>query len=222
MSLLKIKDLLFSYNKDEEVLKISNLEIVDGEKVFIYGPSGSGKSTFLNLLSGVLTPTSGEIEFEGKAFSGLSSKKRDKIRSDKMGYIFQRFNLIHYLSVKENIFLPLKLNDKFSLHQNVYNQRLQELSRVLKIESLLHKNVDELSQGQQQRVAVARAILGRPKLVIADEPTSSLDEEVTEDFMQLLMSEWESEKFTLIFVSHDRRLEKFFDRSISLKEINGI
>lgn len=220
--MINIENLDFGYEKDPPVLLIEKLQILKGEKVFIYGKSGSGKSTFLNLISGVLTPISGEITFQEKPFSSLKSSKRDKIRGDEIGYIFQRFNLIDYLSVRENILLPLKLAKKYSLGKKDYDKRLLELCEDLEVSSLLDRKVDKLSVGQQQRVAVVRALISRPKLVIADEPTSSLDAEVTESFLKLLLNEWEIEKFTLIFVSHDKRLAKFFDKTFDLAELNKV
>src|SRR5690606_15286232 len=113
--MIKVRDLNFSYDDRKLILKIPELDILAGEKLFLYGPSGTGKSTFLNLISGVITPNHGLIEFDQKAFSILSARKRDRIRGSLMGYIFQRFNLINYLSVRENILLPLKLAKEYNL-----------------------------------------------------------------------------------------------------------
>lgn len=216
---LKINQLKFSYNKGKTVLDIDNLEINQGEKVFLYGPSGYGKSTLLNLIAGVLPVSEGEISVLGNNLSKLSNTKKDLLRGSEIGYIFQIFNLIPYLNIEENIVLPCMIN-KNRAHNLDYRQQAQDLMAVLGLEEFKDKNVTALSIGQQQRVAQARALIGNPKIIIADEPTSSLDEKNTNEFMKLLLSEWEKRKFTLIFVSHDERLKKYFERSISLPEIN--
>ena len=220
-SSITLKDIDFSYNKKDKVLSISELNILEGEKIFIYGPSGSGKSTLLNLIAGVLSPEQGLLTILGRNMAELSMSKKDRFRGDHIGFVFQSFNLISYLTIYENILLPLKSSKK--RHSKVKGNIDSEIKRIaahLKIDGFLDKRVTQLSIGQQQRVAVARALVGSPEIVIADEPTSSLDEEVTDSFMELLIEEHRNKKFTLLFVSHDRRLSRFFDREIALCEIN--
>ena len=219
---VEIQDLSFSYNGIKQILSIKNFSVLPGEKVFIYGNSGSGKSTLLNLISGVLKPNRGNINLLGQEVGKLSIGKRDRFRGDHIGFIFQSFNLIPYLTIYENILLPLKTSSKRNskVRANL-REEITRISKHLNIDSYLDKRVTELSVGQQQRVAVARALIGSPEIIIADEPTSSLDENVTESFMKLLLQEHESKNFTLLFVSHDRRLAKYFDREISLTEINS-
>lgn len=214
-----IKDLYFEYNLGTPVLKIPTLEIYSGAKVFIYGPSGFGKSTLLNLLSGVLTAKVGTIEVLGKNLNAMGSSDRDRLRGEELGYIFQIFNLIPYLSALENILLPCMINKKRSHGQDIYKQA-EELLIKLNLIDFKDKKASTLSIGQQQRVAQARALIGHPKIIIADEPTSSLDEKNTQEFMNLLLGEWEKRKFTLIFVSHDERLKSYFDYTLSLVELN--
>lgn len=209
----------FSYEANRPVLNIPHLSIEAGEKVFIYGPSGHGKSTLLNIISGVLRFSEGDVSVLGKSLKSLSAGKRDQLRGSEIGYIFQIFNLIPYLNIKENIILPCLINKNRSPEKN-YEAQAEELISQLGLSEHQHRNVTDLSIGQQQRVAQARALIGMPKLIIADEPTSSLDEKNTTEFMNLLMSEWEKRKFTLVFVSHDERLKKYFDKTISLPEIN--
>jgi putative ABC transport system ATP-binding protein len=216
---IKITDLKFSYDKKKTVLDIKDLEIAEGEKVFLYGPSGFGKSTLLNLLAGVLKFDTGEIEVLGKKLSSLKETEKDKLRGSEIGYIFQIFNLIPYLNITDNITLPCRINKERS-HGLNYHDQCSKLIETLGLHHHLDRNVTDLSIGQQQRVAQARALIGNPGLIIADEPTSSLDEKNTEDFMNLLMHEWENRKFTLLFVSHDERLKKYFERTISLPSIN--
>jgi putative ABC transport system ATP-binding protein len=218
---IEIKNLKFSYGKTDQILDISSLEIKENEKIFIFGPSGSGKSTLLNLLAGVIVPNSGDITVLEKDIASLSQNARDKMRGDHIGFIFQSFNLIPYLTIYENIILPLKTSKlKSSKIKGDIDGEIKRLASHLKLEDYLQKRVTQLSVGQQQRVAVARALIGRPEVVIADEPTSSLDDDVTDSFMNLLLEEHKERKFSLVFVSHDRRLAKYFDREVSLEDIN--
>lgn len=224
---ISLKKCLFSYNKNSKlVINIDQLDIESGEKVFLYGPSGHGKSTLLNLTAGVLKANSGSVEVLGQDLTTISQSKRDHLRGEKIGYIFQIFNLIPYLTVKENIVLPCLINKKRSKDKTKdkskedFHQQAEELIDSLGLREHINKQVTDLSIGQQQRVAAARALIGNPEMIIADEPTSALDEKNTREFMELLMSVWEKKKFTLIFVSHDERLKSYFTRSISLPEIN--
>jgi len=218
---IQIENCRFAYKgQNQNTIDIKNLKIYKGEKVFLYGPSGHGKSTLLNLIAGVLTSNEGNIIVLGSDLKKLSQGKRDKIRGEKIGYIFQIFNLIPYLSVLDNIILPSLINKKRS-HNNIH-QEAMELVNALGLTKLLSQAVSELSIGQQQRVACARALIGQPEIIIADEPTSALDEKNNEEFMSLLMNQWEKKKFTLLFVSHDERLKVYFDRTISLPEINHV
>ncbi|MBG08694.1 MAG: methionine ABC transporter ATP-binding protein [Halobacteriovoraceae bacterium] len=219
-SSLEFKKLKFSYKSPsidkKPILEIDTFQVMKGEKVFLYGPSGCGKSTLLNLVAGVLKPTEGSIRVLGHDFDLLSSSKKDQIRGEKIGYIFQSFNLIPYLSVKENILLPLWMNKK----KDTSSDNLDGILKSLNIEELQDSEVVNLSIGQQQRVAAARALVGEPQLVIADEPTSSLDKKNTLEFMELLLKKWEEKRFTLLFVSHDETLADFFEKKVSLEELN--
>lgn len=218
---IALKNCQFSYNKiknEKLIININQLEIEAGEKVFLYGPSGHGKSTLLNLTAGVLKADSGSVHVLGQDLTTISQAKRDHLRGEKIGYIFQIFNLIPYLTVKENIVLPCMINKKRS--NTDYHLQAEELIDSLGLREHIHSPVTDLSIGQQQRVAAARALIGNPEMIIADEPTSALDEKNTREFMELLMSEWQKKKFTLLFVSHDERLKTYFTRTISLPEIN--
>ncbi|AUN98699.1 ABC transporter ATP-binding protein [Bacteriovorax stolpii] len=219
MTAISLKQCKFSYpNHSKLVINIDQLTIESGEKVFLYGPSGHGKSTLLNLTAGVLKASSGEVSVLGQDLTKLSQSKRDHLRGEKIGYIFQIFNLIPYLTVKENIVLPCMINKKRA--DRDFHAQAEELVDSLGLREHINKKVTDLSIGQQQRVAAARALIGNPEMIIADEPTSALDEKNTREFMELLMKVWEKKKFTLIFVSHDERLKSYFTRSISLPEIN--
>jgi len=225
-SSIRIKSLKFSYEAKADrpgplVLNIDELEILAAEKVFLYGPSGFGKSTLLNIMAGVLEIKSGTVEVLGQNLHAISQGARDHLRGENVGYIFQIFNLIPYLNIKENIVLPCLINKKRAAGIDFYAQA-DELIKTLGLSEHAENNVTNLSIGQQQRVAAARALIGNPKVIIADEPTSSLDEKNTSEFMNLLLTEWEKRKFTLIFVSHDTSLKKYFPRTISLPDINKI
>lgn len=222
-NLIEIKNLKFKYPSSTNLtLDISDLTIPKGAKVFLHGPSGTGKSTLLELLAGVLSPSEGQIKILTQNLNELSSGAKDIFRSNHIGYIFQSFNLIPYLSVKENISLPLYFSkekrQKVSLEKEI--QTIFELTKTLGIDHLLDKKITELSVGQQQRVAAARALVGSPELILADEPTSALDYDHREKFIRLLFAIADKNNSTVIFVSHDKTLEKIFDRTISLAEIN--
>jgi len=224
---IRICDLTFRWAAGAPVvLALDAVEIAAGERVFIEGPSGSGKSTLLSLLAGVARPQAGELRVLGESLGDLSGPQRDRFRADHVGYIFQMFNLIPYLSMVENVVLPAR----FSVHRrdralarsgSLGAEALRLLADLdMADDDLLHRPVTDLSVGQQQRVAAARALLGSPGLLIADEPTSSLDADRREGFVRLLFEECRQAKATLVFVSHDATLERLFDRTIRLAEVN--
>ena len=223
---IHLEDLVFAWPNQPILLDIERFSLLSGERVFLKGPSGSGKTTLLGLLGGVQLPSTGRISLLGKDLASLSSSRRDRFRADHSGYIFQMFNLLPYLSVMDNIILPCHFS---ALRKQRAVQRHGDLQRAarhllahlgLERADLLRQPVTELSIGQQQRVAAARALIGSPELVIADEPTSALDADTREAFVQLLFAECEAAGSSLLFVSHDAALETLFDRSLSLRELN--
>lgn len=211
---------------DTDILNISQLQIRKQEKLFIYGPSGSGKSTLLNLIAGVFKPAEGSISIHAEKIHSLTQAQRDAFRAEHMGIVFQQFNLLPYLSVIDNVILPCffsnKRRQKALQGQASLKQAALDILQRLGIgqSSIYDANTARLSVGQQQRVAVARALIGGPELIIADEPTSALDDESQDQFLSLLFELCEQQKSTLLFVSHNRRLETLFDRSVSFSEIN--
>lgn len=217
-----LTDLHFSYGKGPKILDVPSLEVKAGEKVFLFGPSGSGKTTLLGVLAGVLGGYSGRVEVLGRDIAKLSGSQRDAFRGSHLGYIFQLFNLIPYLSVMENITLPCRLSAerRGRLNGVSLEQAAHGVAKRLGIDELLTKRVTNLSVGQQQRVAAARSLLGAPELIIADEPTSSLDYDHRERFLELLFESCKAAGATLLFVSHDRSLMHLFDRQLSLPDIN--
>jgi putative ABC transport system ATP-binding protein len=216
-----LKDLHFAYRKGEPVLEIESLVVPAGERVFLHGPSGSGKTTLLGILAGVLKANQGEVRILGTDLTRLSGARRDAFRGERMGYIFQMFNLIPYLTALENIVLPCRMSR--ARRARVRGSLEAEARRIaghLEIDGLLGSTPGELSVGQQQRVAAARALMGRPHLVVADEPTSALDADRRDVFLDLLFDSCRDAGTTLLFVSHDRSLESRFDRGLSLGEVN--
>ena len=209
------------------VLELPELTIARGERVFIEGPSGSGKSTLLGLLAGVTVPCAGSLRVLGQDLGRLGSVERDHFRADHIGYVFQMFNLIPYLTMVENVTLPARFSARRRGEALRRSASLQdEALRLLRDLDLgdtatLGRAVTSLSVGQQQRVAAARALLGAPGLLIADEPTSALDANRREGFIRLLFAECAQSGSTLVFVSHDASLEPLFDRTVRLRELNG-
>lgn len=217
------RELTFAWPGKARLIDIERFTLQRGERVFLRGPSGSGKSTLLGLLGGVLQPSSGEIQLLGHAINEMSAGERDRFRGDQIGFIFQMFNLIPYLDVVENVMLPCRFSA--IREQRITGQPIAEAKRLLSAlgltdPNLLYRAVTELSIGQQQRVAAARALYGKPGLIIADEPTSSLDQDARENFLTLLMNECRAQGASLLFVSHDTQLGSRFDRVVTLKEIN--
>ncbi|OLQ85093.1 methionine ABC transporter ATP-binding protein [Vibrio ponticus] len=209
-------------NNANPTLVIDQLQVDRGEHLFIKGPSGCGKSTLLGLLTGINQTQTGSVTVLGQNLSGLSSRQRDRFRADNIGYIFQQFNLLPYLSVIENVTLPCRFSKQRLARVNgSLEQRAVELLTKLHLSpNLLHKPVVELSIGQQQRVAAARALIGNPPLIIADEPTSSLDHDNRSAFIELLLEQANQVDATLVFVSHDPTLEPLFDRNLDLRQVN--
>lgn len=220
---ISLRNLVFRWSvATHPCLEIDHLDILQGEQVFLHGPSGCGKSTLLGVLAGVHTPESSSLYVLGQALYDLSSSARDRFRVDHIGFLFQQFNLIPYLSVLDNVLLPCR----FSMRRrnNVKDSPLQEAQRLLShldlSPGLWNRPVTQLSVGQQQRVAAARALIGQPEIIIADEPTSSLDADRQIAFLNLLKQECAEVGSTLIFVSHDKRLAAAFNREINLPAIN--
>jgi putative ABC transport system ATP-binding protein len=225
--MLEIEALRFAWRgATHDTLQIDALSIARGETLFLHGPSGAGKSTLLGLLAGVLRPTGGHVRLLSVDWASLSAARRDARRAEHVGYIFQQFNLLPYLSVLDNVLLTVRFSarrgEQAARHAGSARDAAQSLLQRFGLDAALwHRPAAMLSVGQQQRVAAARALIGRPELVIADEPTSALDAALRDGFMDLLLGECRAAGSTLVFVSHDERLAARFDRRLSLTEING-
>ncbi len=222
-TLLNIEDLGFRWPKtNQDTLAISRIHIQQGETAFLYGPSGCGKSTLLSLVGGVLTASRGAVRLLGHDWQQLSSSQRDRLRADHVGFIFQQFNLLPYLSVLDNVLLACRFSERRSLQAGHPQQTAQRLLEQVGIRSTeWGRKASDLSVGQQQRVAAARALIGQPELVIADEPTSALDERRRDGFMQLLLEQCERSGCALLFVTHDSRLASHFQHTVHLPEPAG-
>jgi len=243
--LLAVDRLQFRWSPELPVcVDIERFEVARGERIFVHGPSGSGKSTLLGLLGGVLVPQRGSVQALGVDYAAMSAAQRDRFRVDHIGFVFQLFNLIPYLDVLDNVLLPCRFSarrrqqagaamspqghpsgeHRTAVHEGarLRAEALRLLAALDLAPDLLHRPVTQLSVGQQQRVAAARALIGKPEIVIADEPTSALDAERQQGFLELLLQECAAADSSLLFVSHDRRLASHFTRELALRELNRV
>jgi len=222
---IEVRGLTFAWPGKPQLLRIDHFSVARGERVFLRGPSGSGKSTLLGLVGGVLQPAGGSVRLLGTEVSGLSASARDRFRGEHLGFVFQMFNLIPYLGVLQNVMLPAlfspsrarRIGDPVALR----DEAVRLLAALgMSSPTMLASEVTQLSIGQQQRVAAARALLGRPEIIVADEPTSALDFDARANFLRLLMHECRAQGTSLLFVSHDTSLGGLFDRVDSLADLN--
>lgn len=216
---LSLSEIEFSYaGAKAPLLKIPEFQTKAGESIFLYGPSGAGKSTLLEIIGGIHQPQKGQMHFQGMDMMAMTGPGRDRLRADHMGFIFQSFNLLPFLTARQNIELGLHFSPR--KQGKVNDESFKSVVERLGLSHVLDQKAGTLSVGQSQRVAAARAVLGQPELLIADEPTSSLDADHREKFIDVLFELAKSAKQSLLFVSHDRSLAKHFDREISLADIN--
>jgi len=227
-SILEIAQLRFAWpGSGEPCLDIDALHVDKGESVFLYGPSGCGKSTLLALIAGVLLPQHGQVRLDGRPWADMPGTRRDRYRVDHVGYIFQQFNLLPYLSVRDNVLAPCRFSPlRRQAAQRQSGSDAAAAAHWLEGMGLPRRLWDQpardLSVGQQQRVAAARALIGSPALVIADEPTSALDEQRRNSFLDLLLAACKTANSALVFVSHDLRMADRFTRAIELPRINRV
>lgn len=219
---IQLRDLVFRWHRRlPPVLRVPEWTVQRGQRVFLYGPSGSGKTTLLNLLTGINVAEAGVVEVLGQTMGALSGRNRDRFRARHIGIVFQQFNLIPWLSVQDNV----QLSRHFAGHPVAPGEGEHLLNALGLSDGLWRRPAHSLSMGQQQRVAVARALINRPELLIADEPTSALDSEHRDEFLTLLMEVADDRGSTVLFVSHDKSLQHHFDRQVDIRELqdnNGV
>ena len=217
---IQLNNVTFFYpdSPQELIINIEDWSVETESKHFLYGPSGCGKSTLLNLISGLHSPNTGSIKILDEELSSMTVAQRDKFRANNIGYIFQQFNLLPYLNAIDNINLASYFSN---LNNSKLKQKIHQLLTELNIEQKdWNRPVSQLSIGQQQRIGIARAFINEPKLLIADEPTSSLDAASRDDFISLLSRLCKEYKSTLLFVSHDPQLKPHFDHVQALADFN--
>ncbi len=219
MSGIQISNLKFSYASAGGFrMFIPRLDIAAGECVAIVGPSGSGKTTLLNLMAGTFVPRSGEINVAGQRLASMTEASRRRFRIDQVGQVFQAFELLEYLSVSENILLP-RLIDPDGRKNTDAQQRVQSLLASVGLQDKADKRPAELSHGERQRVAVCRAMLNRPTLLLADEPTGNLDQANKQNVVELLIHQAKEHNSMLLMVTHDHSMLEAFERVIDFSQL---
>ncbi len=216
--MIAVTDLVFQYPSSPFEIRIGELAVAGSESVAVVGPSGSGKTTLLNLLAGILEPDSGGIVVSGTQLMGLSDAQRRDFRIANIGFVFQDFELVDYLNVRENILLPCFINSSLSATTEI-RQRADELAGSMGIGDKLTRQIHRLSQGERQRVAICRALLTKPKLLLADEPTGNLDPANKSHIVELLTNYVREAEATLVAVTHDHSLLPQFDRTVDFNEL---
>lgn len=218
MEVIKIMNVSHTYDNNtnnELVLKSVNLSFEQGKIYSIMGTSGSGKSTLLNIIGGLIKPSSGQVMIDDEDIVSYSERKIGTFRLNNIGFIFQSFNLIPFLNVEENILLPIRMLKK---DLKIYKEQCYSLLTRLEIIDKKNSYISELSGGQQQRVAIARALLNSPKIILADEPTGSLDSKNSEKFMDLLTEFCKENNITVLIVTHDNNIASYSDEIIEISD----
>lgn len=215
--MINIQSLSFTYPSGEFRLDIQELSVSSGEKVAFVGPSGSGKTTLLNLVAGIIPPNNGSIKVDNDEISALGDTARRNFRIRNIGFIFQDFGLLDYLDVRDNILHPYRITDALKLNSNVRN-RADLLAEQMGIADKLLRHPPDLSHGERQRVAICRALLPGPKLILADEATGNLDPKNKVHILELLFESVESHNATLLAVTHDQELLPHFDRVVNFSD----
>lgn len=218
MAVIELKDISHSYKnmyREDQVLKNINLSLQEGKIYAIKGASGSGKSTLINIIGGLLLPTQGQVLLNGNDITKYSESNRANLRISKISYIFQNFNLLSYLNVEENIFLPIRVAKR---KVNDYKLKYKDMLSELQITGKEKSYIQQLSGGEQQRVAIVRSLLSNPKVILADEPTGSLDSKNANIFMNMLIKTVEKNKVTAIVVTHSDVIANYCDHCIEISD----
>ncbi len=216
--IVEVSKLIKDYGKltnKHKVLKEIDMDINKGEFISIMGPSGSGKTTFLNIMSTIDKATSGKVIIDGKDVSNLKEEELAKVRREVIGFVFQDFNLLNSMTVRDNIALPLTLNDE---KVEIILERIDKLTKLLGIEKHLDKYPFQLSGGQRQRTAICRALITSPKVIFADEPTGALDSKASVEVLECFANINKAYNTTIIMVTHDARAASYADRVMFLKD----
>ena len=216
--MIELKNISFQYNNSDFRLKVDHLNFESRSKTAIIGPSGFGKTTLLNIISGISLPQDGNVIVAGKAVNRMTDTDRRTFRLKHIGFVFQDFKLLDYLNVLDNIMLPFRINNSLQAGSDSVN-RARELSAALGIEKKLFKYPEKLSQGERQRVAICRALINEPQIILADEPTGNLDPENKQRIMKILFDYVNQRQSMLITVTHDHELLHGFDRTVDFKNL---
>ncbi|MEE9574012.1 MAG: ABC transporter ATP-binding protein [Candidatus Neomarinimicrobiota bacterium] len=217
--MIELSDVKYSYPNSDFHLSIDSLLIGTGEKTAVIGPSGFGKTTMLNLIAGIITPSEGKISVKNNHVNQLSDNERRDYRIKEIGFVFQDFKLLEYLNVLDNILLPFRINKSLRLTKEI-RENAQVLAASINIEDKLNKHPSKLSHGERQRVAICRALLNKPSLILADEPTGNLDPANKAHIMDILFDYVNNYSSTLITVTHDHALLSGFDKVIDFQKLN--
>ncbi|MBN2788645.1 MAG: ABC transporter ATP-binding protein [Candidatus Delongbacteria bacterium] len=219
MSILELQNVIKIYGEKEQTvhaLRGIDLKIEKGDFLSIVGPSGSGKSTLLNIVGCLDTPTTGNVLYNGKSLASLSENQLSDYRKDNIAFIFQSYNLIPVLTVKENVELPLVIEKKFTKKE--ISEKAMKIIEMVGLKDMAHRLPGEISGGQEQRVAIARALVKNPLVVLADEPTANLDSKLSEEIISIMQKMNKDNNTTFIFSTHDHLVEKHAKRKIILKD----
>jgi len=218
-SAIETENLEFRYGEGDFHLRIPDLRVEHGSTTALIGPSGSGKTTLLNLMAGIVVPRTGRIATDGVEVGRLSDPQRRSFRIARIGLVFQEFELLEYLSVLDNILLPYRINPSLRLDGEV-RRRATQLAERVDIADKLNRPPRRLSQGERQRVAVCRAVITQPKLLLADEPTGNLDPVNTERVLDILFDYLKEHEATMVTVTHERDLLPRFERVVDFKQFH--
>jgi len=216
--MIELRELKFSYGTDGFVLHVPKLNIGRGETVAVIGPSGCGKTTLLNIVAGILRPDDGRVVVDTMNLVAADEKSARNFRAEHIGLIFQEFELLQYLSVLDNILLPFRINRELRLTSQI-RSNARELAARVGIGDKLERFPNQLSQGERQRAAVCRALISRPKLVLADEPTGNLDPDNKNKVLEILLECAREQGATVVTVTHDHELVPHFERVIDFRSL---
>lgn len=216
--MINIDNLKYSYPNSDFSLEVGTLSIEKGSRTAMIGPSGFGKTTLLNLIAGILQPQRGYVKVNGTNVSQLSDSERRNFRIREVGFVFQDFKLLEYLSVLDNILLPFRINRSLEISKDVKSVA-KDTAASLNIEDKLRKHPSRLSHGERQRVAICRALVNKPAIILADEPTGNLDPDNKAHIMQILFDYVDNYDSTLVTVTHDHELLKGFQQIVDFREL---